>query len=159
MGYTNAELQTKVTLGRASIFRVAPLGVNGAMPAAADYKELCLASDISVGFENKTISFANLCTGGNDLEIPFGETGSVDLSEMQWIADDAALLIMETAARDKKAIAYEFLPGGAGVGKTIYRGIMNVNSWKVKTSAAGLVTVENPTVSSPGKPEKTTQTA
>lgn len=157
MGYTPAELLSKVTLGRESLFRVATLGVNGAMPAAAAYKELCLASEVTVGFENQTISFANFCSGGTNIDIPFGETGTVDLSEMQWIADDDALVIMETAARDKAAIAYEFMPEGAGTGKVVYRGVMNVNSWKVKAAAAGLVTVENPTLTSPGKPEKATQ--
>lgn len=157
MGYTQAELLAALTLGRESIFRVGNL-VNGALPAAGAYKELCLASEVSVGFENQTISFANFCTGGGNVDIPFGETGSVDLSEMQWIEDDEALVIMETAARDKTPIAYEFLPKGAGTGKTVYRGVMNVNSWKVKAAAAGLVTVENPTISSPGKPEKGTLT-
>lgn len=159
MGYSPAELLAKVTLGRESLFRVAPIADDGTLPQPAAYKELCLASEVTVGFENQTISFSNFCTGGNNMDIPFGETGSVDLSEMQWIADDEALIIMETAARDKKPIAYEFMPEGAGQGKVVYRGVMNVNSWKVKAAAAGLVTVENPTISSPGKPEKTTQQA
>lgn len=156
MGYTAAELKDKITLGRDSIFRVAPLGANGAMPAAAAYKELCLASEVTVGFENRTISFQNFCTGGDEIEIPVGSTGSVDLSEMQWIEDDEALLIMETAARDLAPIAYEYLPAGAGTGKTVYRGIMDVKSWKVKSASDGTVTVESPTLGAPGKPEKGT---
>lgn len=156
MGYTAAELKDKITLGRDSIFRVAPLAAGGAMPAAAAYKELCLASEVTVGFENRTISFQNFCTGGDDLEIPVGSTGSVDLSEMQWIEDDEALMIMETAARTPAPIAYEYLPAGAGTGKPVYRGIIDVNSWKVKSASDGTVTVENPTISSAGKPEKGT---
>ena len=48
-------------------------------------------------------------------------------------------------------------PSPYNAGKVVYRGVMNVNSWKVKAAAAGLVTVENPTLTSPGKPEKATQ--
>lgn len=169
MGYTQAQLQAKVALGADAIFRVAPVGVDGTLPQAVAYKELCLASEVTVGFENKTISFANFCSRGADVEIAVGATGTVDLSEMQWIADDAALIIMENAARVgagddtiqnvSNVVAYEFLPEGAGVGKTVYRGTMVVKSWKVKASAGGTVTVENPTIAAGGLPEKGTLAA
>lgn len=165
MGYTQAQLQEKVALGADSIFRVAAVPVGGALPAGADYKELCLASEVEVGFENKTISFANFCSRGSDVEIPTGATGKVSLSEMQWIKDDPALLIMEDAARAAGGdttlaatitgvVAYEFLPEGAGVGKVVYRGTMGVKSWSVKAAAGGTVTVTNPTITAGGIPEK-----
>ena len=159
MAYTQAELQAKVALGRDAIFRVAPVGEDGAMPQPAAFKELCLASEVTVGFENKSITFANFCSGGSDVEIPVGETGTLDLSEMQWIEDDAALLIMETAAREKGTVAYEFLPAGAGAGKTVYRGTFTVKGWKIKAAAAGTVTVDNPGLAAGGMPEKGTLTA
>lgn len=154
MGYTAAELLDKVTLGADAIFRVATPAAGNTMPAAANFKELCLASEMTVGFETSTISFKNLCTRGQDLDIPTGQKGVIDLSEMQWIKDDAALLVMETAAENKTPVAYEFLPEGAGVGKVVYRGFMNVLSWKIKAVSDGLVTVENPTISAAGVPEK-----
>ena len=157
--YTLEELQAKVALGRDSIFRVAPLKADGTRDTSANHKELSLASEVTVGFENRTISFANFASDGGDVEIPVGENGTLDLSEMQFIADDDALVIMETAARDKKVVTYEFLPFGAGSGKLIYKGALRVNSWKVKSASGGTVTVENPTIAATGKPDKGTQSA
>lgn len=167
MGYTQAELQEKVALGADSIFRVAPVAVGGALPAAADFKELCLASEVEVGFEGKSITFANFCSRGSDVEIPVGATGKVALSEMQWIKDDPALVIMENAARATAGdpelrntisgiVAYEFMPEGAGTGKVVYRGTFGVKSWSVKSAAGGTVTVPNPTIAAGGLPEKGT---
>ncbi len=165
MGYSQAELQAKVALGADAIFRVAPPGAADAPPVAADYKELCLSSEVTVGFESKSISFANFCSRGEDVEINVGATGTIDLSEMQWIADDAALVIMENAARaaidgtGSSTVYYEFLPDGVGAGKVIYRGTMIVKSWKIKAAAAGTVTVDSPTIGAGGAPEKGAQAA
>lgn len=165
MAYTQAELQAKIALGADAIFRVAPPGAADAPPVAADYKELCLSSEVTVGFESQSITFANFCSRGQDVEIPTGATGTVDLSEMQWISDDAALVIMENAARanvdgtGSPVVYYEFLPAGTGVGKPVYRGTLLVKSWKIKAAAAGTVTVENPTIAAGGVPEKGELTA
>lgn len=166
MGYTQAELQTKVKLGADAIFRVAPVGASGETPAADQFKELCLSSEVTVGFESKEISFAIFCSRGADVKIPTGAEGKVALSEMQWIEDDAALTIMENAAyaaagkppagTTSAVVAYEFLPEGAGKGKTVYRGTFTVKSWSIKAAAAGTVTVENPTIAAGGIPEKGT---
>lgn len=158
MPYTQAELQEKVTLGRDAIFRVAPI-TGGVVPASAAFKELCLSSEVTVGFESRTITFANFCSRGDDVQIKVGETGTVDLSEMQWIEDDEALVIMENAARGGDPVAYEFLPGGAGVGKVVYRGSFIVNSWQIKAAAAGTVTVNSPQIAAGGMPEKGTLAA
>ncbi|MVN88289.1 hypothetical protein GO986_16205 [Deinococcus sp. HMF7620] len=155
--YTKAELQSKVTLGAAAIFEVAPLGVNGAMPATNAYKVLSLGSEVTVGHENRTISFTNFASGGDEVEMPVGATGTVDLSEMQWIADDDALGIMETSATTPAPIAYRYKPKGNGAGKPVYEGVMSVNSWKIKSTVDGLVTVENPTISTAGKATKGVQ--
>lgn len=157
--YTLEELQAKVALGRDAIFRVALLKADGTRDTSANHKELSLASEVTVGFENRTISFSNFASGGGEVEVPVGENGTLDLSEMQFIADDDALVIMETAAREKKVVTYEFLPFGAGVGKLIYKGSLRVNSWKVKASSAGTVTIDNPTIASAGLPDKGTQAA
>lgn len=158
MPYTQAELQEKVTLGRDAIFRVAPI-VGGVVPASATFKELCLSSEVTVGFEGRTITFANFCSGGDDVEIVVGETGKVELSEMQWIEDDEALVIMEDAARAHTPVAYEFLPAGAGVGKPVYRGSILVKSWEIKAAATGTVTVNSPQIAAGGMPEKGTLAA
>lgn len=159
MNYTNAQLQAKVVLGRDSIFRVALVKPDGSIETSANHKELALASETSVGFENKTITFANFASGGEDVEIPVGVTGKVDLSEMQWIDDDDALTVMETAARDGTPVSYEFLPAGAGAGKVIYKGTLTVKSWVIKSSSTGTVTVENPSIAAAGKPDKGVQPA
>ncbi|BDP44846.1 hypothetical protein DAETH_48150 (plasmid) [Deinococcus aetherius] len=159
MTYTAAQLQQKVTLGRESIFRVALVKPDGTTDTSANHKELSLASETTVGFENKTISFSNFASGGDDVEIPVGETGVLELSEMQWIKDDPALVIMETAARNKTPVSYEFLPEGVGAGKAIYKGSMTVNSWVIKSASSATVTVQNPKIASNGMPDKGDQPA
>lgn len=170
MAYTQAQLQEKIALGADAIFRVAHVPVGGNMPLADAFKELCLASEVEVGFEGKTITFANFCSRGADVEIAAGATGKVALSEMQWIKDDPALIIMEDAARASAGdttltstitgvVAYEFLPEGAGAGKVVYRGTIGVKSWSVKAAAGGTVTVPNPTITAGGIPEKGTLAA
>lgn len=149
-----------VRFGRNARMYIAPYAAGGAEPAFDQYTYFCATDQIEIGGQKGSETVNNFCTGGNDVELSDGsETPSLSTGDAFWTENDRALQILEAAYDNNDPetnyVWYRIYPLGLGKGKPVYRGLLQVNEWKLTIPSKGFIKMSNG-LNPTGKPEKGT---
>lgn len=152
----------EIRFGKNARIEIAPY-TDGTEPGAGAYLHFCMTDSVAIGGEKGTETINNFCTGGNDVDVLDGsEKGSVEFGDSSWTEDDPALAIFKAANKNKtengSKVHYRVYPIGKGEGKPVYRGIFQVQNWKLTIPSKGTIKIANG-VTALGVPEEGTQAA
>lgn len=152
-------VKAKYRFGKNAVVRIAPIPAGSiaadgtvSKPAPGDFEVLCLPNSVSIGLQNGSIDLENFCTGGKTIKVRDGtQNGTFEISESNWIEDDAALEILEDAVQSTAEtggwVYVEVLPLGIGSGKPSYDLIVDVMEWSMTIPSKGFITVQTQNIS------------
>lgn len=155
----NVQAAPDIRYGKNARLELAPWN-GGVEPPADQFVFFCATDQVEIGSEKGKETINNFCTGGNDVEIGDGsEKPTLTTGDAFWTEKDKAMLILKAAynAPDEEnaRVWYRFYPLGKGAGKPVFRGILDVSSWKMTAPSKGLIKMAHG-LNVLGKPEEGT---
>ncbi|WP_339096190.1 hypothetical protein WDJ50_02555 [Deinococcus sp. VB142] len=160
---TTAQLRSapNIRFGKNARMYIALDDGSGTEPAFSteSWAYFCATDQLEIGGKKGTETVNNFCTGGNDVEVNDGsETNTLTTGDGTWAENDKAILMLERAYETEARVWYRIYPLGLGDGKPVFRGLLDVNEWKLTIPSKGLIKMSNG-LNPLGKPERGTVNA